>query len=169
MLIKNEQFDFKGLDERSPKVLREGYDRLKMKKWLGAGTLLGLYRDGDLIKGDTDIDVEVQGYEGVDEDILKIGFKLIRTAYEGDKPMQIAFQKDDTIFDVYIFWEEEEMINHNELGVMKFDKKFFQLTELDTKYGKFNVPSPTDEYLSIRYGKDWQTPKKGRGMYDGKF
>ena len=150
-------------------ILRQGYDSLKMDKWLSAGTALGLYRDKDFIKGDTDIDVEAIGYEGIDDDIKKqIPFELVRTAYYNSKPMQMAFQHKEVIFDIYIFWGDE-MWNMSEPGEMILPKKFIEnKEEIETKYGKFLFPSPIEDYLKYRYG-DWQTPSNKKGLYGCDF
>lgn len=156
------------LNENAPDVLKQAH-MLGVKYWLGGGTVLGLYRDGDFIPGDTDIDIEVEGYLGVDTYLLKMFFhmELIRTIFDGGRPMQIAFIYKEVIFDIYVLWREgESMINHNDMGTMETPARFYEWPEiLDTKYGKYPVPSPIEDYLVIRYGADWKTPAKHKGLY----
>lgn len=161
-------FELKPLNGNAPEVLKMAR-RLKSKYWIAAGTLLGFYRDGDFIPGDTDIDFEVQGYDGVDSDLVKtfLDMDLIRTVYHKEKPMQHAFICKDVIFDIYIFWcENGFMVNHNDCGKMEIPYKFYKdLAILRTQHGDFPCPDPLDDYLAIRYGADWETPAKHKGLY----
>ena len=43
---------------------------------------------------------------------------------------------------------------------------FTQLKEIDFIEDKFLVPNPPEEYLSIKYGPDWMTPKKAEWTKD---
>jgi hypothetical protein len=155
------------LNDNAPSVLAMA-NLLPMKYWLAGGTLLGLYRDGDFIYGDTDIDVEVEGYQGVDVDIVEVlDAELIRTIYHDTRPMQLAFLKDENVFDVYVLWRVDgSMVNYNEMGVMKTPYHFYDVLEtIYTEYGKYPAPSPINEYLNVRYGPNWQTPSKSKGLY----
>ena len=155
------------LKENFGQILKEGTDSLKMPYWISAGTALGLYRDKDYIKGDTDIDVEVMGYVGIGLDIVTNmkGFELVRSVITDGRPMQLAFQKDRTIFDIYIYWDEgDDVVNRNDMCTLRLPKKFLKTETIETKYGKYPFPSPIEEYLVYRYG-DWLTPKQDKGIY----
>ena len=171
-IIHYTDFEIYPLDDKpAGEVLREGYDSLKMKTWVSAGTALGLYRDKGFIKGDTDIDVEVEGYDGIDLDIIdQIDFTLIRTAFYNGKPMQMAFQHKEVVFDIYIFWRDEDnLYNNSECGEMILPSKFVDNQEIiNTKYGDYSIPAPTEEYLEYRYG-DWKTPSSKKGLYGNDF
>jgi len=166
--INHRPFGINPLNDNAPEVLKQAH-LLDITYWLAAGTLLGLYRNGDFIPGDTDIDIEVEGYKGVDRCLFATfeHMDLIRTVYDSGRPMQIAFIYKEVIFDIYIFWREgESMINHNDQGTMEIPGRFYDdLGTLKTKYGKFPVPSPTEDYLVIRYGSDWRMPQKHKGLY----
>jgi hypothetical protein len=158
----------KPLNGNAPEVLQMAH-RLKIKYWVAAGTLLGLYRDGDFIKGDTDIDIEVEGYEGVEADLVGTfsDMDLIRTVHWRGKPMQVAFMCKDVIFDVYVFWRDGDfMVNHNDCGTMQIPARFYEdLAILRTEYGDFPCPEPLEDYLVIRYGKSWEYPASHKGLY----
>jgi hypothetical protein len=155
----------------APWVLRQVY--LLNDAFISGGTLLGLYRDGDFIPGDTDIDVDIIGYDGIGEYLFRtLGhMDLIRTGYHNNRPMQTAFMYRGIIFDVWIFWREDsQLVNHNDMGVMKVPIKFFDNpSNLKTKYGNFNTPGPINDYLAFRYGPDWKTPQKSKGIYTNDF
>ena len=165
-------FKIKPLNGNAPEVLHQAHRLGKLdgcKYWLGGGTVLGLYRQDDFIPGDTDIDIEVEGYPGIDSDLIVTfsDMDLIRTVYDKDRPMQIAFIYKDVIFDVYVWWREGDfMVNHNDCGTMRIPARFYdELAWLQCQYGEFPTPWPIEEYLAIRYGKDWETPRNHKGLY----
>ena len=41
------------------KEICEFLEKYDIKYWISAGTLLGIYRDNDFLKDDTDIDIEI--------------------------------------------------------------------------------------------------------------
>jgi len=167
-IIHHRPFRLSPMDlDFAPDVLRQAY---KLKEaFISAGTLLGLYRDGDFIPGDSDIDIDIIGYDGIGEYIFKtLGhMDLIRTTYHSNRPQQIAFMYRTIIFDVWILWRNgDSVINYNDMGVMKKPVSFYDNpSKLETKYGNFLAPGPIDEYLKFRYGPDWKTPKKSKGIY----
>jgi hypothetical protein len=136
--------------------------------WLSAGTLLGLYRDGDFIPYDTDIDI---GYLGDWDDppeavdiaalLLENGFHHIRRMTYEDRVMQLAFVKRLTIFDIYFFYKNKEegiAINYNDNGVMRKPLHLVDPCGKIVWRGTFYPsPAPVEEYLEYRY-KDWKTP-----------
>ena len=145
-----------------------------IKWWLSAGTILGLYRDGDFIPHDTDIDIGVEGdHYNNQEKINKLmvafqknGFRLIRTMFYGDYTMQLAFiDKRNIIFDLYFFYPIfNEMINYNNGGILtKPSKLFSSLGKMEFKGYEYNCPNDIDEYLAFRYGEDWKVPKIKKG------
>ncbi len=166
-IINHRAFRLSPMDmDFAPDVLRQS--QLLEGAFISGGTLLFLYRDGDFIQGDSDIDIDVIGYEGIGEYLFKtLGhMDLIRTGYHWNRPMQFAFMYRTIIFDVWVFWREDlEFVNHNDMGVMKTPMRFYDNpSELKTKYGTFKAPGPIDGYLTYRYG-DWKTPSKSKGIY----
>ena len=53
----------------APDVLKQTY--LLDDYYISGGTLLGMHRDGDFIAGDSDIDIDVIGYNGIDKYIVQ--------------------------------------------------------------------------------------------------
>ena len=148
-------------------ILSEGcaiLDRLGVRYWLSAGTALGAYRDqlsDEFLTRDTDLDVGVL-YQSHLHTIIKNYFEknrfsVLRSYAIGQYPAQLAMIKKDIIFDIYFFVEEgEKLVNYNEYG--KMIKPIKLINNMDTVLG-YPVPSPIENYLAIRYGKDWRTPK----------
>lgn len=171
MILNNVRgFCLKPLDDKAPDVLKAGIENIKgFDYWVSAGTVLGFYRDKDFIKGDTDIDVEMLNDGISKQDIIKAmkGFELIREIEHEGKPQQLAFIKNEVIFDIYFYKVVgDNIVNENEHGTMKVPYKFVKdLKQIKTKYGSFPAPSPIEEYLEYRYGKDWKTPSNKKGIY----
>lgn len=156
------------LKDNAVQIMNETIALLNMEFWMSAGTALGLYRDGDFIKGDTDIDIAMKGYEGVDKEILSKlkDYTIVRSAYWEDRPMQLAFIKDEILVDIYFHWEEgENYVNYNNNGKTTMPKEVYKPVFLDTKYGKLPFPNTPERYFEIRYGKDWKVPQEKKPFF----
>jgi len=140
------------------KILDSGY----IDYWLAFGTLLGFYRDGDIIPEDTDIDLSILIKD--ENDIPQIvkafskKYKYIRSVVKDGEQMQSAFQRPDNfIIDLSFFREDgDDIYSYCEGGLWKNKlSTVMPLGKLDTKYGKFNVPKNIEEYLTSRY-QNWK-------------
>lgn len=174
--ITNYDYKIEPLKENAGKLLEEIADKLGVPYWISAGTALGLYRDGDFIKGDTDLDFAMLGYEGVDEYIREIfekyflgRSKIIRTIHDDEfhkyRPMQIAFIVDGIIVDFYFHWRNGDLLeNHGESGWTRMPKEIcLNPLLIITKYG--TLPIPREEYYEIRYGKSWRVPSNTKPIF----
>ena len=155
--------------ELAGKVLLEGVSKLNIPYWVSAGTALGLYRDKDFIDGDTDIDIAMVGFEGIDKSIKeRLDFEEIRNVYHEGRPQQIALRKDGIIFDIYIHWQEgDDYVNYGESGRQRMPLYMYNdLKTINTKYGELNFPSNPEEYFRIRYGEDWSIPQNKKPAFE---
>lgn len=147
----------------------EDIKRLKKPFWVSAGTLLGFFRDGDLIEGDTDVDIALEGFDGVENYILETfkDYEVVRTVHNDDKVMQIALYKNENLLDVYIHWVKgENLENIGESGITRMNKNILRNTELfPTKFGFLPFPKQTEKYLKIRYGADWQIKQDKKPIF----
>lgn len=159
--------------EIASRILREGTDVLDeagILYWLSAGTALGLYRDGGIIPGDSDIDIGVLSdvsVERIEEPMLSSGFLTQRYRNHKGIPQQRAFAKDGIAFDVSIFCEMDNcfVFYTRGGGAIRKPKHLLEDMHKITFNGKeYPIPSPQG-YLRWRYG-DWQTPSDGKGVYD---
>jgi hypothetical protein len=146
-------------EKTAPNTLEKGckiVEELGYKYWISAGTLLGIHRDGKLIKHDTDLDIEILGEVNLYELIERMeGFELIRTITHNNKWMQITFidTSNNVIFDIYVFYKEDNLlINTNELGMLYYPgSNFEKLTTVE--FNGFIYPCPErDWYCQFRYG-----------------
>jgi len=166
-------------------TLRAGVEIMEksgLKYWVAAGTALGFHRGDGFIAGDTDIDVEVLVDELFDVDLKKMfegtRFVLIREVLDGELPAQLAFKdtaNGGIIFDIYFFYEGIERgvaVNYNAgpVGKMVMDLSLLSAVEKREMAG---VEAPflvkLHEYVLLRYGKDWETPAKKKGLYNNDF
>lgn len=142
--------------------------------WISSGSAIGLYRDGDFIPNDTDIDVGVRSVYG-QKHIQIPGFRLIRTMDWRGRPIQTAFIDDNNscIFDIYYYYTdilEDKLVTVSEYGYVYFQKGFivkplFGIKELETKYGRYPFLDPIEDYLIDRYGENWKIPSDSKGNY----
>ena len=165
------------LNGNAGEVMQHFYSKFPPKTmWLGTGTALGLYRDKDFCKGDTDIDFITFGSPNTDKSYEQylIGslydYKLVRTTYDKDLIQQLCFMKDGVLVDVYYFYDDgNRYTNHSESGWSFMPKPIFDdRKELSTKYGTYYFPHPIEMYLAITYGTDWKVPMASKPNYSQK-
>lgn len=151
----------------------EVVENLKMKYRLSDGTILGIYRDGSLIPHDNDIDIDVLVSNDLNEKLIhdtftSLGFRLGRKVYYQGRIQQLAYFNGKThdIFDM-IFWypDRDQVVNYSERNFERTqDLKYFQeSSEIVFQGRSYPVPAPLEEWLEMRYGKDWKTPKTYKG------
>ncbi len=145
-------------------------EKLELNYRVTDGTVLGLYREGQFISHDNDIDIDVLDCDNVDK-IFKLmshhGMRLGRFVKFQNKTHQLAFYNEQkVIFDI-IFWysEGDKIVNHSEPGfIRKQARMYFEnLPRLEWDGFSYPVPSNLDEWLAFRYGDDWREPKTFKG------
>ena len=161
-------------------------ESLSINYWIEGGTLLGAVRDKKLIPWDHDIDM---GIINNSNDIIKKMIKKLKSKFyvsiktfdtiEGVwnlgkyriikvYPKKYFFLKESLCLDIFIYYKgnvpniKHEVYKYVVWGKNGFHKKeFFDNIEQINFYGQLiNVPSNYEEFLTIKYGSDWKTPKK---------
>ena len=153
-----------------PALIRGLDDTAHLKRWVDAGTLLGLVRDSDFIPHDTDIDIAVilTPDEGLALD-LPAG-DVVRQVRWQHLPMQFAYWHDGVIVDLYFYYsgiEKGYLVNCNTNCVLRIPDKYAQAELGSFEWSGLSIPtpSPVDDYLEWTYGSDWRTPKSDKGLW----
>ena len=145
---------------------KEIMDRLGVAFFLRQGTCLGAVRDNELIPWDDDLDLgSVIGLNGLNEgyiDRVVAAFRdhgyFVKVDRNGHY-INAAMIKSSIRMD----WACYRMIDGNIFhypGIRLPIRLFTGLKEIEFIGEKFLVPNPPEEYLRIKYGPSWMTPKK---------
>ncbi len=135
-----------------------------VKHWITDGTLLGFYREGGLIKGDTDIDLGMM-IEDLPHNIHHLfkgqGFYLLRENGSTNNGLEYTYTRKGANLDIFFFYTEKNYVWHaNWLGAerIRFKYPFFEVRKWQFKPGNFWAPENIEHYLELKYGKNWRVP-----------
>lgn len=138
-------------------------DSLGETWWLSSGTALGFVRENGFIPHDTDLDIEVVETPGL---IAKVQSAFEDAGWTEVRYMsfQRAMKKRGVIFDVYFFQRDgSDIVCDTEWGRMRQPAHLFtDPVPFDFKGETYPMPNPPEEYLRIRFGEDWRTPKSSK-------
>jgi len=135
------------------------------------GTLLGLLRDGCLIKHDNDLDFDILASN---ESVLALqkGFDseqltLVRKVIYKKKLQQLTYRDSEGVLIDFIFWwgDRNLLVNFCEPGYIRVVPRKF-LAELKNQIidgHHFPVPLDDQEWLRHRYGDTWAVPQSNKG------
>lgn len=157
--------------ERNLKELKSILDGLGVVFMMGSGSCLGAVRDGAFIPWDDDIDlVTVLGVNGTTEESIETTTEAFRAAgYHADRLDGTGSSTVMTMRDgvrVSLEWlriSGDHVLTYP--GILLPTSMFTQPREIDFLGERFNVPNPPEEYLSLKYGPEWQTPRR-TGEYE---
>lgn len=144
------------------KILKD----LSINFFIDTGLVLGIYRDGDIIKWDWDIEFSLYEYdlmnnfENLVEEVKKNGFKIHKIDKK-DKKIDIYKGLPYEIFSFsFKGWKHNKEKSIFERKGFSTPEKYF-LTKEKVNYLGFELfcPGPIEEYLTYIYG-DWRTPKR---------
>ena len=136
----------------------------KIRYYFSEGTALGLYRDGDLIDWDDDVDIameEVQYNIFVKKclpELINRGYYLLYEYIIGLERELLSFFKNGQLLDVENIKKGKKCISKSTEICDELLPHIQKITEKEWRGRKF--PVPKDSYYVYLYGKDWKIPRK---------
>ena len=161
-------------DEIKNKLIKwiNGVDDQGIRLLLEFGTALGIYRDGELIPWDNDIDLSIKK-EDVTKLLEKIKRKNIRhtsiKSTVSKDGLQLTCEVEGIKCPINIDVREEVKNQSISSGgiIAKMKKDIiYPERRIDTKQGKYYMPNNTRKYLEEIYGESWRQPRKNFSFKD---
>lgn len=173
---KRELFKRDGLD-----ALRSFTECMEIENityWLEFGTLLGIYRDGDFVPNEMDLDVGVhlKDAKKLYKTLTSSGFELCREFHViGENGLEQTYKYRGTTIDVMYFYEEDNEMWCNgsiipsfkigeafEYKVTAWHFKKFECKHIPFKGLSLSIPANTEEHIIEVYGPGYK-------VYDPNF
>ena len=138
--------------------IKEIFDQNGVRFWFMFGTFLGIYRGGELIEGDNDIDLaifseDVKLISSCEESLAKKGFEMMVDPYD------VIIYRDGEHVDLYKFRREGDnrLYQTNCLYAISADdfEKPNYINFLGQEWRILNNPEVWIEYI---YGPTWRIP-----------
>jgi hypothetical protein len=152
------------------KEAKQILDQLGLPFFLRHGTCLGAVRDGAFIEWDDDLDIgSIIGFNGLTEEIVhQAAVEFQNHGYsaeviDSELHMSVDLKKADTQMD----WTCYRIIDGNiyQWPVIEIPARLHEnLKPIEFLGETFHVPNPPEEYLTLKYGSDWMTPKQAGGF-----
>ncbi len=148
------------------KEMKQVLDDAGVRFFLRQGTCLGAIRDKALIPWDDDLDLgSVIGFDGLTEDKVETVAATFREKgyivklNRQDHGLMTVLVKDSIRIEWFCFRVFGDIV-YQYPAVRTPLRLFTDLEEIEFLGEKFHVPSPPEEYLRLKYGEEWKTPKK---------
>ena len=148
------------------KEVKHILDSFKITFFLRQGTCLGAVRDNDLLPWDDDVDIgSVLGIHGVIEKSLGQVVETFRNHGFLTRLDQMSVSPYIPLvkYSTRIDWQCYKVVD-NYIVQFPFQRNpislFTELKKITFLGETFYVPNPPEEYLRLKYGGNWKTPKK---------
>ncbi|MGL4393630.1 MAG: ABC transporter permease subunit [Brevinema sp.] len=136
-----------------------------MTYWLDYATLLGFVREGNFIKGDTNINFGILGKDHLNKLLLslkKAGFDHLEIISSDQNESYLKAIYHHVELEIYVYQEDSDGLTslvYEDVGFI--EKKFppLELKEVTFKGTKQFIPKNNVEYLYIIYGADFMIPR----------
>ena len=147
-IIYPDPLDQQFLFRESLSLAKKALDELEIPFFLSSGTCLGYVRDKSFIEYDNDIDIGIE-YKNYTLKIIDAmrnnGLYLYRVSGTIQTGLKLSF---------YIPYTHKIKID-----IIVYPDNVFKLQEIDFMGMKLYIPDPVEQYLELKYGKDWRIPK----------
>jgi tetratricopeptide (TPR) repeat protein len=148
------------------------FDSINVEFFLSSGTLLGVYRDGDILPYDKDMDIGILGDvpgEWLLDKINQSGLFTPARVISGRKEdyqlyISIHSRKEDVIVDIFFYKHANDRMycGFNAIsGEVRWHFSPFGLKFIDFDGHKYLIPDNTELYLKELYGQTWRIPDSG--------
>lgn len=145
--------------------VRDIMNKHGIKFWLSEGTALGVFRDGDLISCDDDVDFSypISYYDiflsKVKPELESKGYEVGILAIFNNKRFNFAI-KNDHFIDFDIVCPKSNCIAKNGRKCSELLPHLQEFYKIKFNNRIWNVPK--ESYYEYLYGKDWKTPLCGK-------
>jgi len=149
-------------------VLTDILNKHNIKYWLQDGTLLGYYREKDLISHDKDTDLGLMWSDIADKkyiikEILSKGFKISKIKGYMKESLLLTFKRDGQTTDFFFYYNNGDKIYHCATGknweIYTYEYEPFEVKLVEFLGHWFYVPDDERKFIVTKYGPDWMTPK----------
>ena len=157
--------------ERNLKEAKQILDNVGIVFLLFSGACLGAVRDSAFIPWDDDIDIlSVMGVNDLTEERLSRAVKIFKENGYFVKELKGGYSRTFSMIKDYvrIGWDADYIVEDTIKvypGIPMPAKLFTTPKEIEFLGEKFLVPNPPEEYLRLKYGTEWTTPKRA-GEYE---
>jgi len=166
--INVEKFDFKSRT-RNLLDVKNILDEMEIPFFLTHGALLGAYRDNDFIKWDDDVELDIfeeillPNYDMLCKQLIRCGFILRgrKRKFKKQKGEKFNIYRDRERISIRGIYLDPNYENNKYrlTNVFQYLRKFHENPDtIRFKNAMFNAPGPIEEFLSYRYGKNWNIP-----------
>jgi hypothetical protein len=159
--------------ERNLKEAKQILAQAGITFMLFSGACLGAVREGAFIPWDDDIDIlSVMGINNLTEERLSTGLNLFAENGYFIKEVNGTYSRAFSMIKdhVRIGWDADYIVDDTIKvypGIPMPSKLFTDPKEIEFLGERFLVPNPPQEYLRLKYGKEWMIPKRaGEYEYD---
>lgn len=150
--------------------IKNRLDNWEMPFWLSSGTLLGWYRQCDIIPYSVDVDVGAFITDHTSDLLRKLKDSRLALEHKFGKvedSLQYAFDMGDVKLDIFFFYEDKVLkrmwnggTDYESGEKFKYIFEKFDLCWTEFFGMRVRVPCDPETYLKANYGPNWFTPAK---------
>ncbi len=144
--------------------------KLNIPCWLTDGTLLGYFRENQILSHDEDADLGcfIEDFSPkMTEVFLENGWQIKHVFGRIDLGLELSFIRKGVKLDIFFFYKEGDKLWHGawlqekkKRRLIKYYYAPFKLKSV-TFYGhSFLIPADTLKYVTTKYGNGWNVPQK---------